>query len=62
MKNNTFEEIAKVIAKKNQILIYPHINMDGDALGSATALCKALRDMGKECYILIEDEYEISIE
>lgn len=56
MKNNTFEEIAKVIAKKNRILIYPHIHMDGDALGSAVALCKALRVMGKECFILIEDD------
>lgn len=56
MKNNSFQEIAKIIDKKHRILIYPHINMDGDALGSAAALCKALRDMGKECYILIEDD------
>ena len=56
MKNNTFEEIAKVIEKRKKILIYPHINMDGDALGSAVALCKAIRTMGKECYILIEDD------
>lgn len=56
MKNNTFEEIAKVIAKKKKILIYPHVNMDGDALGSAVALCKALRTMGKNCHVLIEDD------
>lgn len=56
MKNNTFEELAKVICSKEKILIYPHINMDGDALGSAAALCKALRQMGKTCYILIEDD------
>ena len=56
MKNNTFEDIANVIAEKDHILIFPHINMDGDALGSAAALCKALRDLGKTCYILIEDD------
>ncbi|MBR4020290.1 MAG: DHH family phosphoesterase, partial [Firmicutes bacterium] len=56
MKNNTLTEIAKVLAEKQNILIFPHINMDGDALGSAAALCKGLRDMGKNCYILIEDD------
>ena len=56
MKNNTLAEIAKVLAEKQNILIYPHINMDGDALGSAAALCKGLRNLGKNCYILIEDD------
>ena len=56
MKNNTLAEIAKVLVEKQNILIYPHINMDGDALGSATALCKGLRDLGKNCSILIEDD------
>jgi len=56
MKNNTLAEIAKILAEKQNILIYPHINMDGDALGSAAALCKGLRDLGKNCSILIEDD------
>lgn len=56
MKNNILTEIAKVLAEKQNIIIYPHINMDGDALGSAAALCKGLRDLGKNCYILIEDD------
>jgi len=56
MKNNTLNEIAKVLKEKQNILIYPHISMDGDALGSAAALCKGLRDLGKNCYILIEDD------
>ena len=56
MKNNTLAEIAKVLAEKQNILIFPHINMDGDALGSAAALCKGLRDLGKNCFILIEDD------
>ena len=30
--------------------------MDGDALGSSAALCAALRKLGKQSYILIEDE------
>ncbi|MCI9638815.1 MAG: bifunctional oligoribonuclease/PAP phosphatase NrnA [Emergencia sp.] len=55
MKNNTFQELAEVLSSARQILIYPHVNMDGDALGSAAALCKGLRSMGKECHVLIED-------
>lgn len=55
MKNNTLEEIGAVISGAEKILIYPHVNMDGDALGSAAALCSALRRQGKECHILIED-------
>lgn len=56
MKNNTFEEIAEVLASAGKVLIFPHINADGDAIGSSAALCRALRSMGKECHILIEDE------
>ena len=56
MKNNTFEELAAVLLQAEKILLYPHVNMDGDALGSCTALCRALRKMGKNCYVLVEDK------
>lgn len=48
-----------IIQKLNEarsVLLFPHINMDGDALGSSVALCLALRQMGKSCSILIEDD------
>lgn len=54
-RNHSFREIAEQLRKAESILIYPHVNMDGDALGSAAAMCRALRQMGKSCYILIED-------
>ena len=44
------------LAEAGSILIFPHVNMDGDALGSAAAVCRALRKMGKTCWILLEDE------
>ena len=56
MKNNTYRELAKVIKKSESILIFPHINIDGDAMGSSVALCHGLRSMGKNAYILVEDE------
>ena len=55
MKNNSFNQIGNELMKAESVLIYPHVNMDGDALGSAAAMCRALRKLGKECWILIED-------
>ena len=56
MKNNSFEELAKVISGVKTIYIFTHIHMDGDALGSSAALCSALRKQGKECHVIIEDK------
>ncbi|MBQ2746919.1 MAG: bifunctional oligoribonuclease/PAP phosphatase NrnA [Firmicutes bacterium] len=53
---NTKREMAELLAVKNRILIFPHVHMDGDALGTGAGLCCALRKLGKEAYILIEDE------
>ena len=56
MKNNTFEEIGHQLNAAETISIFPHILMDGDALGSAAALCHVLRCMGKDAAVLIEDK------
>ena len=55
MKNNTFEEIGSVLERADNILIFPHLNMDGDAMGSSAALCRMLRNMGKNCWIMLND-------
>lgn len=39
----------------DSVLLFPHINMDGDALGSCTALCLALRSLGKQAYVMISE-------
>lgn len=54
--NNSLKEIGQVLLEAETILIYPHINIDGDAMGSAAAVCRMLRKKGKTTYILIEDE------
>ncbi|MDO4860586.1 MAG: bifunctional oligoribonuclease/PAP phosphatase NrnA [Bacillota bacterium] len=54
--NDTLKEIGRQFMKADSILLFPHENVDGDALGSCVALCKALRDKGKEAYILIEGD------
>ena len=53
---NTLKEIAEVLKGKQNILIFPHVNMDGDALGSASGLCKGLRNIGKNAYVLISED------
>ncbi len=50
--NDTIRSIATIMSDLDGILLFPHINMDGDALGSATALCLALRSLGKKAYIM----------
>ncbi|MCQ2550593.1 MAG: bifunctional oligoribonuclease/PAP phosphatase NrnA [Clostridia bacterium] len=58
---NSIKEICEVLREKERILILPHVNMDGDALGSAVALTRALRIMNKEAYVLLEDEIPLNI-
>lgn len=53
---NTIKEISDKLKKAESIVLYPHINMDGDTLGSCVALCVGLRTLGKKCTILIEDK------
>ena len=44
-------ETAKLFLSKNNFLILTHKNPDGDTLGSAAALCSALRRAGKTSYL-----------
>jgi phosphoesterase RecJ-like protein len=53
--NDTIKSIATIMKDLDGILIFPHMNMDGDALGSSTALCLALRSLGKKAYIMINE-------
>ena len=55
-KNDTLAEIAKALTDAEKVLIYTHQNMDGDALGSSCALAHNLRLMGKECWVLLDDD------
>lgn len=54
MMNDSIRSIATIIRELDGILIFPHINMDGDALGSCSALCLALRSLGKKAYVMID--------
>jgi len=55
MKISTMKEVCEQLVSADSILIFPHILMDGDTLGSSVALCLAMRAKGKVSHILIED-------
>ena len=57
MKSNaSLKELAGFLKAADKIVIFTHTNPDGDALGSAAALCRVLRKMGKTAWILMDEE------
>lgn len=52
----TLSKVAEKLIEARDIVILPHINADGDALGAALALALALKDMNKDVDILVEEE------
>lgn len=47
------DNVAKILQEKNNIEILTHHYPDGDTLGSAYGLCKALQDMGKNARVIL---------
>lgn len=52
----TVQEAAARLRPMNNVLLLTHVRPDGDTVGSAAALCQALRDMGKTAYLLYNPE------
>ncbi|MGN0709473.1 MAG: bifunctional oligoribonuclease/PAP phosphatase NrnA [Anaerovoracaceae bacterium] len=52
IKNDSLEKIAEEVKKADSVYIFIHENMDGDAIGSGSALCTVLRRMGKTAYVV----------
>ena len=55
----TLDEILVEIKKADNIVIMAHEAPDGDAIGSALAMCLAIRNMGKNSIVLMKDFPEI---
>lgn len=51
MSREELRNVAKKIATFRKVLLFPHVNMDGDSLGSSFALCLGLRQLGLEAFI-----------
>lgn len=50
--NMNFKDCAELLKKNDGFLLLTHINPDGDTVGSAAALCSALRRAGKTAYVM----------
>ncbi|MDQ2086894.1 bifunctional oligoribonuclease/PAP phosphatase NrnA [Herbivorax sp. ANBcel31] len=52
--------IISTIKEVNTVAILPHVSIDGDALGSSIALAYAVKELGIEPIIYIEEEIPLS--
>ena len=48
--------VAEYLQQRDKFLLITHTRPDGDTLGSGGALCSALRRMGKQAYLLKNEE------
>ena len=56
MKPLTKTETARFFRENDRFLILTHRRPDGDTLGSAAALCRGLRSLGKTAFVLENPE------
>ena len=52
----TAREAAGYLEALDNVLLLTHVRPDGDTIGSAAALCRALRDCGRTAYLLPNPE------
>lgn len=57
-----FSLASNLLKEADHILILCHRSPDGDTLGSAYALCRALQSLGKKARISVEDEIPASFD
>ena len=55
-------EAAGYLAALDNVLLLTHVRPDGDTIGSAAALCRALRDCGRTAYLLHNPEITATYE
>ena len=55
-ENVTVAQAAELLKQANNVLLLTHCFPDGDTLGSAFALCRALRALGKRARVICNDE------
>lgn len=57
MKALTLNEVAAWLSERDHYVILTHRRPDGDTIGSAAALCRGLRSLGKQAWILCNPQF-----
>ena len=55
MAKITLSQTAQILLQSDRLVLAAHINPDGDAIGSSLGLMHALRSLGKEVAVYIDD-------
>ena len=61
-KMSKFQEIINEIKKAESIVVSVHVNMDGDAVGSAFSFAAALTEMGKRVVVALPEVHPYYLE
>lgn len=56
MNNFSYKEAAALLRERNGFVVFTHANPDGDTIGSAAALVRILRSMGKRAVAVCADK------
>ncbi|MDD4200421.1 MAG: bifunctional oligoribonuclease/PAP phosphatase NrnA [Eubacteriales bacterium] len=51
VKNIDLRELWKNLSTAKSVVLFPHVNPDGDAVGACVALCLTLREHGVDCKV-----------
>ncbi len=57
MQMQNFEELKKLLSQPKRIVLLPHRNPDGDAIGSTLAMLHYLTKLGHECVIIAPNDF-----
>ncbi|MCL2110938.1 MAG: 30S ribosome-binding factor RbfA [Clostridiales bacterium] len=51
-----FSELPEIVDAYERYALFTHAHMDGDTLGSAVAFAEAMREIGREAWVVVDDE------
>lgn len=57
LSNETIQSFNKILTDSRSIAIVPHVNPDGDAIGSSMALSRVLHNVGKNVDVVIPNDF-----
>ena len=61
-KEVAFGELPGIIDSFERYMIFTHIHLDGDTLGSAVAFAEAMREIGREAWVVTGEEIPRTLE